>query len=228
MGLLGDPVPHKQLHRVVSEKIRMAIINGVYHPGEWLRQKRIAEDLGVSQMPVREALKELAADGLVEHIPYRGVRVVQFSPDDVADLYAQRCCLEKRAARAAAQNITKEDLIELRELQSQMEESFSQENLEEYRQLNRHFHQMIYRTSGRTYLIRVLDQMWSAFPSMLWSTFIETESSSLPDRDRADIFEHQMIIVALEQRDPERAERSTCQHIEAAGSQLVKTLRSNL
>jgi DNA-binding GntR family transcriptional regulator len=76
--LLIDSRSHKQLHDLAAEQLRSAILNGVYKPGEWLRQERLAQDLGVSQMPVREALKLLTAEGLIEHVPYRGVRVVSF------------------------------------------------------------------------------------------------------------------------------------------------------
>ncbi|HAE59780.1 MAG TPA: GntR family transcriptional regulator, partial [Anaerolineae bacterium] len=91
---------HRQLRNVVADRLRSAILEGFYKPGEWLRQEKLAQELGVSQMPVREALKELATEGLIEHVPYRGVRVIAFSPDDVGDLYAHRAFLEGRAARA--------------------------------------------------------------------------------------------------------------------------------
>ena len=77
-SLLTDTPSHKQLRNVVAEQMRAAILNGHYKPGEWLRQERLAQDFGVSQMPVREALKELAAEGLIEHVPYRGARVIVF------------------------------------------------------------------------------------------------------------------------------------------------------
>ncbi|MFO3797221.1 MAG: GntR family transcriptional regulator, partial [Anaerolineales bacterium] len=79
---------HRQLRNLVADQLRMAILEGRYKPGEWLRQERIAQELNVSQMPVREALKELSAEGLVEHVPYRGTRVLAFSVEDVEDLYA--------------------------------------------------------------------------------------------------------------------------------------------
>ena len=79
MSLQNGTLSHRQLRHAVYEYLRTAISDGTLKSGEWLRQKRIAEELGVSQMPVREALKELVSDGLVEHIPYRGVRVIEFS-----------------------------------------------------------------------------------------------------------------------------------------------------
>ena len=65
---------HRQLAQLVTDRVRSSILEGRIRPGEWLRQERLAQELGVSQMPVREALKRLAAEGFVEHLPYRGAR----------------------------------------------------------------------------------------------------------------------------------------------------------
>src|SRR5215831_4707241 len=97
---------HKQLGERVSERLREMIAHGELRPGEWLRQERLASELGVSYTPIREALKQLASEGLVEHVPYRGVRVVEFTSNDVLDMYAMRITLEGLAAASAAENIT--------------------------------------------------------------------------------------------------------------------------
>lgn len=216
---------HRQLRKVVAERIRADILNGSLKPGEWLRQERLAQEYGVSQMPVREALKELAAEGLVEHVPYRGVRVVEFSADDVADLYASRSFLEGMAARAAAEHIAPQELAELRELQAQMQQRLAPELLAEYRELNRRFHQLIFTASRRPYLTRLLHQIWAAFPTMLWGNFAATAHTPLPQRDAADLAEHDAILDALERRDAPEAERLMRQHVETAGAGLVATLR---
>jgi DNA-binding GntR family transcriptional regulator len=215
---------HTQLHHQVADRIRAAILEGEIQPGEWLRQEQLAQEYGVSQMPVREALKELAAEGLVEHLPYRGARVIAFSAEDVADLYAHRSFLEGRAARAAASRITPAELAELKRLQAQMKENLAPEYLAEYRQLNRHFHQLIFSASRRAYLGRTLNQMWAAFPNMLWSNFAQTAEKPLPQRDASDPGEHDAIIAALEKGDGAEAERLMQQHILSAGRELVATL----
>lgn len=217
---------HSQLQHLVAERLRAAILEGRLKPGQWLRQRQLAEEYRVSQMPVREALKELAGEGLVEHIPYRGVRVVGFSADDVEDLYTHRSLLESLAARAAALNILSEELEKLRDLQSQMAERNDAGHLAEYRVLNRQFHQAIIVASRRAYLTRTLLQMWDAFPTMLWGNFNSTASYSLPQRDATDTSEHEAILYALENRDPDQAERLMRQHIETAGRELVAVLRA--
>ena len=165
------PPAHRQLRNYVADQIRSAILGGQFKPGEWLRQEKIAQELNVSQMPVREALKELAAEGLIEHVPYRGVRVIEFSPEDISDLYSHRAFLEGRAAAVAAGQITATEIAELKQLQEEMEENLAPERVTQYRELNRRFHQIIFGASRREYLIRSLSQMWAAFPTMLIGNF---------------------------------------------------------
>jgi DNA-binding GntR family transcriptional regulator len=222
------PVAHRQLRNFVADKLRTAILNGEIKPGDWLRQERLAQEYGVSQMPVREALKELTAEGLVEHVPYRGVRVIEFSADDISDLYACRSFMEGMAARTAADNITAEEIAELKSLQIQMKASLEPQVLPEYSELNRRFHKLIFNASRRAYLSRTLNQMWDSFPSMLWGNFARTADQPLPQRDKADIEEHEAMIVALEQRDGTAVERLTRHHIEESGQHLVSALRGEV
>lgn len=216
---------HKQLRNFVAEQLRSAILEGKYKPGEWLRQEKLAQELNVSQMPVREALKELAAEGLIEHLPYRGVRVIAFSADDIADLYAHRAFLEGRAAAAAARLITGEELADLKNLQRQMEQNLAPEYVTEYRELNRRFHQVIFNASRREYLIRTLNQMWATFPTMLIGNYAATAANPLPERDNPDITEHHRIIMALENQDATTAETAIMEHILVTGRQLVQFLK---
>ncbi|MGD1147724.1 MAG: GntR family transcriptional regulator [Thermoanaerobaculaceae bacterium] len=212
---------HTQLPQWIAEQIRADILEGRLKPGEWLRQERLAQEHGVSQMPVREALKKLASEGLVEHVPYRGVRVVEFSVADVEDLYTCRSFIEGMAARFAATSISDEELDELRALATRMAECETPKDLPEYRELNRRFHGVIFTASRRSYLVRTLAQLWSAFPTMLWSNVPRVAIASVPERDEPDVEEHAAIIAALAARDPVAAERAVRTHIEAAGKSLL-------
>lgn len=216
-------VPHRQLQHLVAEHLRTAILDGEFRPGQWLRQQRIADALGVSQMPVREALKALATQGVVEYLPYRGARVVGFSAADVSDLYAQRSFLEARAARAAARSITDDQLGQLRtvyaEMQGQSPSGLSQNSL-----LNRRFHQIIYVATGRDYLIHALDQIWSAFPTMMMSYFAQTATRESAVKAAQDLEQHGAILDALERRNGSQAERLMRQHIESNCRELLSFL----
>lgn len=220
--MLTDVPSHKQLRNVVAEQMRAAILNGHYKPGEWLRQERLAQDFGVSQMPVREALKELAAEGLIEHVPYRGARVVIFSTHDILDLYCHRAFLESRAASIAAEVVTPEEVATLENLQMEMEVNGAPQAVLKYRELNRKFHQSIYQASRREYLIRTLNQMWATFPTMLIANFAATAVNPLPERDATDAIEHRAIIAALQSRNAAAAEQAMKKHILATAEQLVR------
>ena len=223
--MLTDAPFHKQLRNVVAEQMRAAILSGHYKPGEWLRQERLAQDFGVSQMPVREALKELAAEGLIEHVPYRGVRVVVFSINDILDLYSHRAFLESRAASIAAGIITPEEISVLESLQVAMEANSAPEAVFKYRELNRMFHQSVYQACRREYLIRTLNQMWAAFPTMLIANFAATAVQPLPERDATDAVEHRTIIAALKAHNPAAAEQAMCRHILVTAEQLVSFIK---
>ena len=215
---------HKQLAHHVADRLRAEILEGRVRPGEWLRQERLAQEQGVSQMPVREALKQLAAEGLVEHIPYRGVRVVEFTVEDVEDLYACRLFIEGMAARYAASAITDDEIREVTELHHRMLRCTTPDQLPEYRELNRRFHAAIFNASRRSFLIRSLAQLWAAFPTMLWSNVPRVAAASAPGRDQPDTVEHAEIVAALRERSPDRAERAVRGHIEAAGAALLAAM----
>lgn len=225
--MFNTPVSHKQLRYLIADQLRNAIFDGHYKPGEWLRQEHLAQELGVSQMPVREALKELAAEGLIEHVPYRGVRVIAFSADDAEDLYVHRAFLESKAARAAAEHISPKEIAELKKLQEQMEANLAPEQLAVYRDLNRRFHYAIFKSSQRGYLTRTLSQMWAAFPTMLVGNFAKTAANPLPERDKSDMLEHHALIASLEQHNPDAAEQAMRSHIENTGRHLAAALRHN-
>jgi DNA-binding GntR family transcriptional regulator len=226
--MASEPSPrsHRQLHHWVADHLRADILEGRLKPGEWLRQERLAQAYGVSQMPVREALKQLAAEGLVEHVPYRGVRIVEFSPEDVEDLYVCRGFIEGMAARFAATHITDDEVRELAGLHDRMLACRTPEDLAEYRELNRCFHSLIFTASRRSYIVRTLAQLWSAFPTMLWSSIPRIAVASVPGRDEPDAAEHAEIVAAMTARDPERAERAVRNHIESAGGMLVGAMRA--
>ncbi len=214
-----------QLSAQVADRIRALIADGKIVPGEWLRQEHLAQAVGVSHTPFREAVKLLVAEGLLEHLPHRGVRVVQFSVEDIEDLYMVRATLESRAARESALNITEAELAELESLLTEMDENLATEKISHYRDLNRRFHQVIYTASRRQYLIRILNQVWVFSPTMLWAQFALTVTTPLDSRTNADPPQHRGILEALRRRAAAEAERLTREHIESAGRELVEEIQ---
>lgn len=224
--MIDELTSHRQLRKLVADQLRNAILVGRIKPGEWLRQEKLAQELNVSQMPVREALKELAAEGLIEHVPYRGARVVEFSSEDITDLYEHRAFLEGRAAEFSAKYITSEDIEELKGMTKQMF-AIPPEQINDYRKINRRFHETIFRASKHEYLIRSLAQMWETFPTMLIANFPATAQQPVPQREDQDREEHQAIIEALEAHDPQKAGEAMRTHILSAAHHLIQSLKGN-
>jgi len=217
--------PYKQLNEQVADKLRELIHDGKIKPGEWLRQEHLAQAVGVSPTPFREAIKALVAEGILEHLPYRGVRVIQFSAQDIEDIYAVRVYLESRAAGEAAQKISAQELTDLRALEAELNNHLAPEDIQHYRAINLRFHQSIYNASRRPYLIRSLNQLWALSPSMLWANFASTAKRPLDARTAADPDEHHAILTALEAHDAPAAEKAMRKHIEAAGKHLLEAIR---
>ncbi len=225
MAFESGPENHRQLRQWVADRLRSDILEGRLKPGEWLRQERLAQEHGVSQTPVREALKQLAAEGLVEHVPYRGIQVVQFSVEDVEDLYACRAAVEGMAARYAAEAITDEELDELQSLHERMVACVTPGELREYRELNRRFHEAVSEASRRSYLMRTLAQLWAAFPTMLWSNIPRIAVTSVPGPRRAGRRRARRDHRRPGGARPGARRAAVRRHIESAGRALAAAMR---
>jgi DNA-binding GntR family transcriptional regulator len=198
-----------QLRHLIAERLRAAILANEFKPGDWLRQEQLAQQFGVSQTPVREALQDLVGEGVVERVPYRGIRVIEFTLTDLRDLYACRAFMEGIAARYAAHHITRQEIAELRRIVDEMATAFARKKWNEYRELNRQFHQDIYTASRHPFLTRTLNQLWTAYPTMMLSNF----PGPIRERRTLNTREHLAIIAALETRNATRAERLMRTHI---------------
>lgn len=212
-----------QLRYLIAERVRAAILANEFKPGDWLRQEQLARQFGVSQTPVREALQDLVGEGVVERVPYRGIRVIEFTLTDLRDLYVCRAFMEGLAARYAAQHITAEEIAELRRLVEEMAAVFSRKKWPEYRELNRQFHQGIYTASRHPFLIRTLNQLWTAYPTMMLSNF----PGPIRERRALNTREHLAIIAALETHRGARAERLMRAHIEESERRIQDLLRTS-
>ena len=221
MSVILEPVAeHSTLADTVYAALRDAIIDGRFAPGEWLRQETLAQELGVSQMPVREGLRRLVTEGLAERIPYRGVRVVEHSPEDIADMITLRLALESLAVRFATPLISEAQIESLRENVQEAAAYTNQAQMPRRRQLNTEFHLGICRASGRRYLIRQVEQLWGWFPGVMLYEGIRRQAALSASRLATETDEHQAILDALVRRDARQAENLTRQHIGTLASEL--------
>jgi DNA-binding GntR family transcriptional regulator len=215
----------QQLGDRIAEALRTRIVEGELVPGTWLRQEHLAREYGTSQIPIRDAFKVLANEGLVELVPYRGARVVEVAVADAEDLFACRVFAEGRVARFAAEAVTDDELAALREVRDGISRAIADGHVERYQQLNQRFHQLIIAASRRPLLQRLLAGLWAAHPSMLWPHFRDETRAALTERFLADEQEHDAVLRALERRDPDAAERAMRRHIEVSAAMLLAAVR---
>jgi DNA-binding GntR family transcriptional regulator len=153
---LGETV---QLPNRVYDALLNGIIKGDLAPGTQLKADKIAQQLGVSSTPVRDALSHLVEDGLVHKLPYQGWFVCRFQETEIRDLYEMRANLECFAVRQACKRITPEEVEQMRVLQATGEAALAREDTEAYRQYNQRFHTGIMRAAKNSQLPVVFGQI---------------------------------------------------------------------
>lgn len=143
----------------VYQELRRKILEGEFEPGEHLIIKQISTEYGVSDIPVREALKELNAEGLVETIPHVGSRVASFSPKSIKDLLEMRECLEPFAAELAVENADPAVIARLEQYHNDSLLALGRKDIVKYGEMNKAFHRLIIETSNNQILIDTIFEM---------------------------------------------------------------------
>lgn len=193
--------------------LRSRIMSGELTPETNLRERAIADELGLSRTPVREALRRLSESGLVRVSPNRGATVVGWSAEQMEETYFLRAALESRGAGLAAELIDEATLSELGQLIEEMEAFVDSENVEEISrlgELNRQFHQAIIAASGSRQLITLVEAVSQA-PMMVR----DNRAYGVEFRSRSN-HQHRDILTALRSRDAMWAEVVMRSHILAA------------
>ena len=205
----SDPVARNVLSAQVKDRILQWILEGELAPGSRIVETRVARELGTSQAPVREALRDLATLGVVEMEAYRGARVRRPTKRELVEAMEVRAELEAMAARLAAARMTEDGLVKLRGLIDDMRRWADSGSVHEHAISNTEFHTAIVRGSGN----RTLERTWS-----LLEPFARTYvTAAVPGIDLHWLgLRHVAIIEALEARDPERAAQSMREHAKEA------------
>jgi DNA-binding GntR family transcriptional regulator len=199
---------------LVYAAVRGRILEGDLPRGTRLRQEALAEELGVSRTPLREALRRLAAEGFVEFRPNRGVEVAYITREGARAAYEARLVLEPGAARLAAERRPRDELKAMRAaIQSQRRSDGGGVALA----ASRSFHLALVRASGNEYVARLGEALW--VPGIAQAIY-ERQSGSA-EQALADAAEHEGIADAVEAGDAELAERLTREHIAAALARML-------
>ncbi|VBB06560.1 asnc bacterial regulatory protein hth signature [Lucifera butyrica] len=211
---------YKPLREVVSETLREAIINGVLKPGERIMEIQLAEELGVSRTPVREAIRKLELEGFVVMMPRRGTYVADLSIKDVNEVYEIRTALDVLAAGLAAERITEEELEQMERLLVEIGEYIDQEDVDKIVEADSKFHDILYQACRNDRLVGIINNLREQF------TRFRSISMAFPGRLKNTLEEHSRLVEAIAQRDGEAAQRVAREHMENAEQALLMDMNA--
>lgn len=206
------------LREQVKELIIQRILDGTYPPGSRVVESQLAGEFGVSQAPVREALRDLEALRFIETAPYKGARVRDVSAEELGEIYPVRAVLEELAGRAAAPRVTDQTLAQLEEELAGMRAAADAGDVHAQLMHDARFHELIIEAAGN----QVLLEVWGSLriEAMTLVSVIKADSDL-----HAIAARHVPLLEALRLRDPELAGKELRAHIEFFGS-LVKGMEA--
>ena len=199
---------YELLNQKVYRILKAEIIEGSLKPGTKLLENNIAKQLGISRTPIREALRELAAEGFVKMNPNQGVVVSNASVEDVQEVLQIRGVLEGLAARLATKMINEEEIKELEKYQKQMEYYTNKDDVLAFSEMDTEFHELILNICGNNRLIQIRKNLSDQ------AHRYQIRSLSVPGRLKYSLKEHQEVVEALKRKDAEQADRLSQKHIE--------------
>jgi DNA-binding GntR family transcriptional regulator len=202
---------------VVQRLIRQAIAIGEIKPGERLLQNELAERLGISPTPVREALQALIAQGVLSYAPNKGVRVVELDYPAAEEVYRIRAALEPLAVEVGAPRLSPEALDELAGALAGMQRAARDRRLDRVKVLDHRFHFLIYDAAGAGRLHDLIEQ--------LWALHVEDTFKLDPTRVDTSLHQHAAILTALEDGRFADASALTREHITSAAEIVLRSLR---
>ncbi len=216
-----SPIGHRQLSQLVYELVREEIINLVILPGMHLREADLAQRFAVSKTPVREALLRLKKDGLVEIIAFRGAVVIDYTHNDLIEIYQLREIFEGACAREAAQSIDVDEVVELGRVVRVSEESLAQGRSDLLPELFNSFDEIIYRQTRNQRMVEMLKYLDGHLRR------IGNLTVGIPGRLDKSVQQHAEIYDAIAMRDPDEAERKMRHHVRSVLADQMATFRVN-
>lgn len=194
---------------IIYQEIKKDIINGKYKPNERIVISEIAKEFGTSDIPVREAMRHLESDNLIQNKPYVGAIVTNFNLADIKKIYNIRAILEGMATRIAVKKISKKGLKKLESTSTKMNKALRSENYVLLASLNREFHHVIYASSDNEYLIKVIFDLWDM------SLRARAIFSFMPERAQQAVDEHANIVEAIKNKEEDLAEKLVIKHMDS-------------
>lgn len=205
---------YRTLQTIVTVRLRDAILSGRFAPGQRLPQDDLARELGVSRMPIREALRILHVEGLVDFHPHRGATVIDLHPDQIEELFEVRAMLEARAAERAAPRLAQETLVQLRHVCGALDDLTLDHGA--WLALNRQFHTLIYPASGWPRLCALIVTQRNVMQPYLRAVTVLTGRRATAQE------EHRQLLAAAERRDGAALASLTVEHLRTTARDLIE------
>ena len=207
------------LREVVFNNLRDAILKGQLKPGDRLLENHLAEKLGVSRTPVREALRMLEQENLVELVPRRGAQVLDISAEDIKNVLEIRSALEVVSIRHACQKMDDESLQELKIYNREFEAAFEEKDYEKVAKADEKFHDVIFKEAGNNKLVAIIINIQAQVYRYRLAYL------KVYDTKTAVLNHHRNIIEAIEKRDEEAGARVMAEHIAHQTQVILKSLK---
>lgn len=204
------------VHSKVLRALREAILRGDFQPGDRLIQEELAESLGVSRMPVREALRRLENEGLIDIEPHRGAVVKTLLIEDIEEIYELRCRFEKMAVEQSVNFLQPSEIEALERLYLIMDQAA---DTGEFVKANVEFHNLLLSHCPWKRLLAFIETLWNGFPQQTPYLLI--------DQVKRSNQEHKEIIEAVKQKDAGKAADLVALHISRTGKELIEQMKHN-
>ena len=216
-----DSLASPALYARVAERLRLRIFAHDLAPGSWVDEQALASEFGISRTPLREALKVLAAEGLVVLRPRRGCYVAELSERDLDEVFPVMAVLEAKAAEEAARRLTSADFSRLQGIHDELERCAAAGDADAFFVANQSFHAAIQELSGNGYLRQLIDDTRKVIK------MTRRDSLRLAGRIAQSLQEHRGILDALAQRNGELAARRMQEHLLSGRAAIARRIAGN-
>lgn len=206
------------LRKKVFLRIEEDIINGKYKTGEKITESQLSKDLEVSRTPVREAIRQLELEGLIETIPNKGIVVTGVTKEDIEDIYDIRVLIEGLAAKKAAIRINNEEIERLKEIIDLQEFYTMRNNTKGLVKMDSQFHETIFNASKSKTLSHVLSTFHHTLKKVRQDSFVMDKKGEILE-------EHKIIYNAIVNKDFKLAEKSANNHVKLARKRIIKEMK---
>ncbi len=202
-----QPIVRAALHDEAARRLRHMILEGQLAPGSRISERTICEQLGISRTPLREALKVLASEGLVELLPHRGAQVSTLGREDIDHMFEIMGSLEALAGELACGRITDAELAAIHDAHEQMAGHYARHERGEYFRLNQEIHERIVAAARNPVLANVYNSLSARIRRARY------QANLSPERWRQAMEEHEAILIALTERDGPRLSHILKEHL---------------